>query len=439
MRPTHAGPGTRPGVGPSGPMGGTYLSPRRTVSVVLAGGRGKRMGSLTDEMSKPCLDFAGKFRIIDFTLSNLVNSGFRRIAVLTQYNSLGLLEHLRFGWSDLPGKLGEWIHAWPAQQSLSDPRWYQGTADALYQNLESLRALGPEQVLVVAGDHVYRMDYKYLLQDHLDTRADMTIACMEVPRLSATGFGVAGVDGEGRIRTWVEKSPDPPGLPEHPDLALASMGIYLFRADFLYEALARDAANPASSHDFGLDLIPALVPTARVMAHRFQRSCVQNPRRPGLYWRDVGTVDAYWEANLDLTGPEPLLDLYDPAWPIHTVTESLPPAKFFHDDQLRRGVTYNSLVSAGCVISGADIHRSVLFQQVRVEPYALLDEAVILPGSVIGEGGRLRRVVLAPGTRTPPGLVVGEDPEADARRFHRSPGGVTLVTNRMLERLGREA
>jgi glucose-1-phosphate adenylyltransferase len=393
------------------------------------------MAALTDDMAKPCLDFAGKFRIIDFALSNLVNSGFRRIAVLTQYNSHRLLEHLRFGWSDLPNKLNEWIHAWPAQQSQSNQTWYQGTADALYQNLASLRDLNPEHVLVVAGDHVYKMDYKFMLQDHLDTQADLTIACMEVPRQAATSFGVAGVSEDDRIHFWVEKSPDPPGLPGKPNCSFASMGIYLFKAEFLFDMLERDALDRDSHHDFGMDLIPYLVPRARVFAHRFERSCVQNPRQPGLYWRDVGTVDAYWKANLDLTEANPVLDLYDGSWPIHTHLESLPPAKFFHDDLFRRGVTYNSLVSAGCVVSGADIHRSVLFQKVRVHPYALLDEAVVLPGSDIGEKARLRRVVVAPKTRIPPDLVVGEDPELDAQRFYRSPGGVTIVSQGMLNRL----
>lgn len=424
--------GTLPSQMPHSTLKGTYLSPRRLVSVVLAGGRGKRMGALTEDLAKPCLDFGGKFRIIDFTLSNLVNSGFRRIAVLTQYNSHRLLEHLRFGWSDLPGKLDEWIHAWPAQQSPGNDNWYRGTADALYQNLESLKAFKAENVLILAGDHIYKMDYKLMLQDHLDRQADVTIACMEVPRLSATGFGVAGVDGDDRIRTWVEKSADPPGLPEHPDRSLASMGIYIFKADVLFWALVKDAQDAHSHHDFGLDVIPQLLPKAKVFAHRFERSCVQNPSRPGIYWRDVGTVDAYWEANLDLTESNPFLDLYDGSWPIHTHMESLAPAKFFHDDPRHRGVIYNSLVSAGCVVSAADIHRSVLYQRVRVHPNALLDEAVVLPGAEIGPGARLRRVVVAPKTRIPDGLVIGEDPKEDAARFYVSPGGITLVSQRML-------
>jgi glucose-1-phosphate adenylyltransferase len=289
--------------------------------------------------------------------------------------------------------------------------------------------------MILAGDHVYKMDYKYMLEDHLNHQADVTIACMEVPRILARNFGVAEVDGEDRIQSWVEKSVHPPCIPGKPNQALASMGIYLFKSQFLFDVLERDALDPGSTHDFGMDVIPSLLAQARVYAHRFERSCIQNPTRPGAYWRDVGTVDAYWEANLDLTSANPMLNLYEEAWPIHTHMDSLPPAKFIDDDPTHQGVAANSLVSPGCVMSGADIHRSILFSKVRVCRHALLDEAVVLPGAVIGEGARLRRVVIAPGCQTPSRLIVGDDPVSDARRFFRSPGGVTLITKPMIERL----
>ena len=417
------------------PLKETYLTPRHTIAVILAGGRGKRLMDLTDHLAKPGLDFAGKYKIIDFTLSNLINSGFRRVAVLTQYNSHRLLEHLQFGWTFLPGRLGEYIHVWPAQQSLDKDAWYSGTADAIYQNLANIQAFGPENVMILAGDHIYKMDYKFFLEDHLNANADLTIACLEVPRLSATGFGVAGVDGDDRITSWVEKSPDPPGLPDRPDMTLASMGIYLFKASFLKEVLERDAADRDSGHDFGSDLIPYLVPRARVFVHRFEKSCVRNPLRPESYWRDVGTVDAYWEANLDLTYAIPALNLYDEEWPIYSYIEALPSAKFVHSDPHRQGVAINSLVSAGCIVSGANVRQSVLFTNSRVHSHARLEESLVLPSADIGEHARLRRAVVAPGVRVPEHLVVGEDAEADAARFYRSASGVTLVSQRMLDQL----
>ena len=417
------------------PLKETYLTPRHTIAVILAGGRGKRLMDLTDHLAKPGLDFAGKYKIIDFTLSNLINSGFRRIAVLTQYNSHRLLEHLQFGWTFLPGRLGEYIHVWPAQQSLDKDAWYSGTADAIYQNLANIQAFGPENRMILAGDHIYKMDYKFFLEDHLNANADLTIACLEVPRLSATGFGVAGVDGDDRITSWVEKSPDPPGLPGRPDMTLASMGIYLFKASFLQEVLERDAADRDSGHDFGSDLIPYLVPRARVFVHRFEKSCVRNPLRPESYWRDVGTVDAYWEANLDLTYAIPALNLYDSDWPIYSYIEALPSAKFVHSDPHRQGVAINSLVSAGCIVSGANVRQSVLFTNSRVHSHARLEETLVLPNADIGEHARLRRAVVAPGVRVPEHLVVGEDAEADAARFYRSASGVTLISQRMLDPL----
>ena len=411
-----------------------FTAPQRSMSVILAGGRGTRLMDLTSAYSKPGLDFGGKFRIIDFTLSNCVNSGFRKIEVLTQYNSHRLLEHLQFGWTFLSSQLGEFVHVLPAQQSLERDLWYCGTADAVYQNIANLREHRPENVLILAGDHVYKMDYRLFLQDHLEQDADLTIACLEVPREWASAFGVAQVDEQGRIVAFVEKSPDPPTIPGKPDMCLASMGIYLFKADFLYQELVRDAEDPGSSHDFGKDLIPYLVPKARVFCHPFSRSCIKNLDRPP-YWRDVGTVEAYWEANLDLTYVEPALNLYDYDWPIFTHQPQLPSAKFVHSGPHRNGVALSSVVAGGSIISGATVYQSLLFSNVRVHSHAHLQEAVVLPEVDIGEQARLRRVVVAGGCRIPRGMVVGEDPEEDARRFYRTPNGITLVSQRMLDKL----
>jgi glucose-1-phosphate adenylyltransferase len=411
-----------------------FLAPQRTVAIILAGGRGTRLMDLTANLSKPGLDFGGKYRIIDFTLSNCVNSNIRKITVVTQYNSHRLLEHLQFGWSFLSGSLHEFVHVLPAQQCLERDVWYTGTADAVYQNIPNLRAHGPDNILVLAGDHIYKMDYRIFLEDHLNNDADMTIACLEVPRAEATSLGVAEVDGSDRIVAFLEKPANPPAIPGKPDLTFASMGIYLFKADFLFNELIRDAADPLSSHDFGRDLIPSLLARARVFAHRFARSSIPNLERPP-YWRDVGTVDAYWEANMDLTYVEPALNLYDYHWPIFTHQEQLPPAKFVHSDPHRNGVALSSLLSGGCIVSGATVNRSLLFSNVRVHSHASLDGAVVLPGADIGEHARLRKVVLGRGCRIPPGLVVGENPEEDAQRFHRTAVGVTLISQQMLDRL----
>jgi len=411
-----------------------FLAAQQTLAVILAGGRGARLFDLTSNLSKPGLDFGGKYRIIDFTLSNCVNSNIRKIAVLTQYNSHHLLEHLQAGWSFLSGRLNEFVHVLPAHQSMGSDLWYSGTADAVFQNIQELRGCRPETVLVLGGDHIYKMDYRIFLADHLERDADMTIACLEVPLEAARDLGVAEVDGEDRLTGFLEKPRAPRALPGKPGVALASMGIYLFKADFLYRELARDAQDPQSTHDFGKDLIPALLARARVFAHRFERSNIPNLDRPP-YWRDVGTVDAYWEANLDLTWVEPALNLYDYDWPIFTHQEQLPCAKFVHNDAHRNGVAVSSLVSGGCIVSGATVNQSLLFSKVRVHSHASLFEAVVLPGADIGEHARLRKVVVARGCRIPPGLVVGENAEEDALRFHRTPSGVTLVSQRMLDRL----
>ncbi len=417
------------------PIAEPRLSPRHTIALVMAGGRGKRLMDLTDQYSKPGLDFGGKYRIIDFTLSNCVNSGFRRIMVLTQYNSHRLLEHLQFGWTFLAGKLNEYVHVLPAQQSFDKNAWYSGTADAVYQNLSNIQSAKPKNVLILAGDHIYRMDYKLFLKDHLENQADMTIACLEVPRDAARGFGIAQVDATDRIVSFVEKPEDPPAIPGKPDHAFASMGIYLFNADFLYRELLRDAEDPNSGHDFGKDIIPKIVGEARVFAHRFESSCIPNAGHPEPYWRDVGSVDSYWEANMDLTNVLPALNLYDEAWPITTHQEQLPPAKFVHAGEMRNGVALSSLVSGGCVISGAHVHHSLLSSRVFVHSHARLDGVMVLPDCDIGRHARLRRCIVARDCHIPEGLVVGEDPEEDARRFYRTESGITLISQRMIDQL----
>ncbi|MFC7332611.1 glucose-1-phosphate adenylyltransferase [Rhodocista pekingensis] len=411
-------------------------APRHAIALVLAGGRGSRLRQLTDRRAKPAVHFGGKFRIIDFALSNCINSGFRRVSVLTQYKSHSLLRHLQRGWNFLRGEIGEFIDLLPAQQRIDDTSWYQGTADAVYQNLDILRGHRAEWVLILAGDHIYKMDYAAMLSWHILNGADCTVGCIEVPRAQATGFGVMHVDDQNRVVGFLEKPADPPGMPGRPDMALCSMGIYIFNAQFLYDQLDRDARDPASSRDFGKDLIPWLVPRAKVLAHHFSDSCVYN-RAPGSepYWRDVGTVDAYWEANLDLCHVSPSLDLYDRNWPIFTYQEQLPPAKFVFDDDDRRGHAVDSMVSAGCIISGSTVRRSMLFNNVRVHSYASLTDAVVLPEVEVGRNARLNRVVVDRGCHIPEGLVVGEDPEEDARRFHRTEGGVVLITRDMLARL----
>ncbi len=408
---------------------------QKTLAVILAGGRGQRLMDLTRDQAKPGLDFGGKFKIIDFTLSNCVNSGVRRVLVLTQYNSHQLLEHLQLGWTFLPAKLGEFVHVLPAEQNHAGDLWYAGTADAVYQNLQDLKARGPEHILILAGDHVYKMDYRLFLEDHVYREADATVACLEVPREQATGFGVASVDDQDRIVGWIEKPEDPPGIPDKPHLAFASMGIYLFRAEFLYEILQRDAEEPTSSHDFGKDVIPYLVEQGtRIYAHRFTRSCIPNLDKPP-YWRDVGTLDAYWEASMDLTAVDPALNLYDTAWPVLTHQEQLPPAKFVHSGPHRNGMAIASVVSGGCIVSGAMVYNSLLSSRVRAHSHAHIQDSVILPDVDIARHARLRRCIVARGCCIPEGLVVGEDPVLDAQRFHRTPGGVTLISQRMLDRL----
>jgi glucose-1-phosphate adenylyltransferase len=405
---------------------------RQTMAVILAGGRGTRLGALTDNRAKPAVPFGGKFRIIDFALSNCINSGIRRIGIATQYQSHGLIHHVQRGWSFLDGRFNEFVELLPAQQS-SNCEWYKGTADAVYQNLELLRNHDPRLILVLAGDHVYKMDYTRMLYEHVDRGADMTVGCVEVPVEEAAGqLGVMAVDRDWRVVGFDEKPAAPKQIPGRGGAALGSMGIYVFNADFLFDQLVDDAVREDSGHDFGHDLIPRLVESdARVFAHRLQDSCAQlTEGRP--YWRDVGTIDAFWEANLELTRVSPALNLYDQNWPIWTHQEQLPPAKFVFDMEGRRGAAIDSMVSGGCIVSGSTIYNSILFSNVRVHSFCELGEAVVLPDVVVGRGAKLRRVVLDQGCRIPPGLVVGHDVEEDRKRFHVTEKGVTLITPTML-------
>ncbi|MCA0434629.1 MAG: glucose-1-phosphate adenylyltransferase [Proteobacteria bacterium] len=409
---------------------------RDAMAYVLAGGRGSRLMELTDRRAKPAVPFGGKSRIIDFALSNAVNSGIRRIGVATQYKAHSLIRHLQRGWTFLRPERNEGFDILPASQRVSEDQWYAGTADAVYQNLDIILTYKPKYIVILAGDHIYKMDYELMLQQHVDSGADVTIGCLEVPRMEATGFGVMHVDTKDRITAFVEKPKDPPGLPDNPDMALASMGIYVFEMDFLAGLLRRDAADKKSSRDFGKDIIPYVVNNGKAVAHRFNKSCVRSDLELESYWRDVGTVDAYWEANVDLTDTVPKLDLYDQNWPIWTHGEVTPPAKFVHDLEGRRGLAVASLVSGGCVVSGAAIRRSLLFTNVRVNSFTTLEEVVALPRVTVGRNCILKKVVIDSDVIVPEGLVVGEDPEIDAKRFRRTEGGVCLITKPMLDRLG---
>ena len=410
---------------------------RRTLALVLAGGRGSRLRDLTNVRAKPAVHFGGKFRIIDFALSNCINSGMRSIGVITQYKSHSLLRHLQRGWSFLRKELNEFVELLPAQQRVDEEHWYQGTADAVYQNLDIIRdeSRPPEYILILAGDHVYKMDYWVMLRDHVQSGRKVTVGCIEVPRRDAHAFGVMAIDDARHITQFVEKPADPPAMPGNPDVSLASMGIYIFNAPYLYQLLEEDARNADSSHDFGKDLIPRAVAEGQAQAHPFSLSAITTPPFSGPYWRDVGTIDAYWAANLDLASTTPALNMYDKDWPIWTYQEQLAPAKFVHDEDGRRGMAVDSLVSGGCIVSGSVIRNSVLFSSILVRSYSEINEAVVLPDVQINRHCRLRKVVIDRGCKLPEGLVIGEDPELDARRFHRTEGGVVLVTQQMLDAL----
>lgn len=404
---------------------------RLTLALVLAGGRGSRLGQLTDWRAKPSVPFAGKFRIIDFTLSNCVNSGIRRIGICTQYKAQSLIRHVQHGWSFLDGRMGEFVELLPAQQRVT-AEWYLGTADAVYQNLDILRRHAPDYVLILAGDHVYKMDYGKMLADHASKSAKMTAACIEMPISDGRTFGVMQVEADGRIVGFEEKPAQPAAIPGQPDRVLASMGIYVFDAPFLYEQLLRDADDRSSSHDFGKDIIPRLVREGNaVYAHRFSESCV-NMTEGVPYWRDVGSVDAYWEANIALTKVTPDLNLYDKDWPIWTYQMQLPPAKFVFDDNDRRGMAVDSMVSGGCIISGSLVKRSLLFSNVHVHEYCTIEDSVILPDVDIGQGVVLKHAVVDKYCMLPQGLAVGIDPAEDRKRFHVTEKGITLIVPEML-------
>lgn len=401
---------------------------RNTISLILAGGKGSRLKQLTDWRAKPAVPFGGKFRIIDFPLSNCINSGIRKIAVLTQYKSHSLIRHLQRGWGFLRGEFSEFVELLPAQQRIEES-WYAGTADAVYQNLDIIRSYRPEYVLILAGDHIYKMDYGPMIAHHVASRADMTIGCIEVSLEAAQGFGVMAVDEHGRVIEFEEKPEHPKSMPNKPDQALASMGIYVISANFLYEQLIKDADDTNSSHDFGKDIIPAIIGSKRVFTYSFKD--VQRGKQ--AYWRDVGTVDAFWEANIELVSVTPPLNLYDKHWPIWTYQEQLPPAKFVFDDDERRGMAVDSMVSGGCIISGAKIVNSLLFSNVHLHSYSLLEQTVVLPDVDVGEHCHIRKAVLDKGCIIPAGTEIGLDRAEDERRgFYVSESGVVLVTPEML-------
>jgi glucose-1-phosphate adenylyltransferase len=415
----------------------TYSTPlsRSTMAYVLAGGRGSRLMELTETRAKPAVYFGGKSRIVDFALSNALNSGIRRIGVATQYKAHSLIRHLQRGWNFLQPTRNESFDILPASQRISEDRWYAGTADAVWQNVDIIDSYAPEYLVILAGDHIYKMDYEKMLIQHVNSGADVTVACIEVPIAEATGFGVMDVDADERIVSFVEKPAHPPEMPDRPGWALASMGIYVFTRRFLNEELRRDAADPGSSRDFGKDIIPWLVTHGKAVVHRFSQSCVRSKAEGEPYWRDVGTLDAYWEANIDLTDVVPALDLYDHDWPIWTYAEITPPAKFVHNEEGRRGIGISSLVSGGCIISGASLLRSLLFTGVQIHSYCAIENAVILPYVDIGRYARLTNVIVDRGVKIPAGLVAGEDPVEDARRFRCTARGVCLITQGMIDRL----
>ncbi|MFT4959691.1 MAG: glucose-1-phosphate adenylyltransferase [Paracoccaceae bacterium] len=408
---------------------------QQTMAFVLAGGRGSRLQELTDIRAKPAVYFGGKSRIIDFALSNVVNSGIRRIGVATQYKAHSLIRHLQRGWSFFRAERNESLDILPASMRLGGDNWYKGTADAVTQNLDIVEALDVKYILILAGDHIYKQDYSLMIKQHVESGAEVTVGCIEVPINEASAFGVMDVDENDRILEFVEKPENPPAMPGDPDQALASMGIYVFEKDFLCDLLRKDAENPKSTNDFGHDLIPDLVRKGTAVAHPFSRSCVMTGTETKPYWRDVGTIDAYWQANIDLTDFMPELDLYDNLWPIWTYSELTPPAKFIHNEDGRRGQAVSSMVSGGCIISGSTLNRCLLFTGVKTHSFSELTGVVAMPYAEVGRRARLTNVVLDRDVVIPPELVVGEDPEFDALRFRRTENGICLITRAMIEKL----
>ncbi len=405
---------------------------QRSMVFVLAGGRGSRLKELTDRRVKPAVYFGGKGRIIDFALSNALNSGIRRMAIATQYKAHSLIRHCQRGWSFFRAERNEFLDVLPASQRSGNENWYLGTADAVTQNIDIVDSYDVDYVIILAGDHIYKMDYEVMLRQHVETGADVTVGCLTVPRMEATAFGVMATDKDARITSFLEKPADPPATPEDPSKALASMGIYVFKWSFLRDLLKKDAEDTNSSHDFGNDLIPDIVKNGKAVAHRFTDSCVRSKDAPA-YWKDVGTVDAFWESNIDLTNFTPELNLWDKNWPIWTYSESVPPAKFIHDERDRRGMAISSMVSGGCIISGTEVRNSVLFTNVHSNSYSVLDHAVVLPRVQINRSARLRNVVIDSGVVIPEGLVVGEDRVEDAKWFRVTDRGTVLITQAMLD------
>ncbi|CNE25178.1 glucose-1-phosphate adenylyltransferase [Yersinia nurmii] len=411
------------------------LLPLKSVALILAGGRGSRLKDLTAARAKPAVHFGGKFRIIDFALSNCLNSGIRRIGVITQYQSHSLVQHIQRGWSFLNEEMNEFVDLLPAQQRFSTEEWYKGTADAVYQNLDIIHRYNAEYIVILAGDHIYKMDYSRMLIDHVEKGAKCSVACIPVPLSEASGFGVMEVSPDYQIKSFTEKPEVPISMPGNPDMALASMGIYIFNADYLYKLLLEDMNTLGSCHDFGKDLIPKITERGEAWAHPFTLSCVTSNGDLPPYWRDVGTLDAYWRANLDLASVTPELDMYDRSWPIRTHMEPLPPAKFVQDRSGSHGMTMNSLVSGGCIVSGSVVVHSVLFPRVRVNSFCTIDSAVLLPDVNVGRSCRLRRCIIDRACQIPEGMVIGENAEEDSARFYRSEGGIVLVTREMLAQL----
>jgi glucose-1-phosphate adenylyltransferase len=405
------------------------------MAFVLAGGRGSRLKELTDRRAKPAVFFGGKARIIDFALSNSMNSGIRRIGVATQYKAHSLIRHLHRGWGFFRPERNESLDILPASQQVNEDNWYLGTADAVYQNIDIIDSYAPKYMVILAGDHIYKQDYSVMLEEHVKSGADVTVGCIAASLDEAKGFGVMAVDENDQITEFVEKPENPPSMPGDPTQALCSMGIYVFETALLFKLLREDAANPNSSRDFGKDIIPQLVSGGKAMAHPFSRSCVMSGLEKEPYWRDVGTVDAFWQANIDLTDFEPELDIYDTEWPIWTYQELTSPAKFIHNEEGRRGQAVSSMVSGNCIISGSSLHRCLMYTGVRVNSFSQLDGVVAMPYVDIGRNVRLTNVVIDRGVVIPQGLVVGEDAELDTKRFRRTDNGVCLITQDMIDRL----
>ncbi|HHR5883112.1 TPA: glucose-1-phosphate adenylyltransferase [Providencia alcalifaciens] len=411
--------------------------PSNTVALILAGGKGSRLKALTQKQPKPSLHFGGKFRIIDFTLSNCINSGIYRVGILTQYYSHHLIQHIQHSWSFLNGKSNEFIEIFPAQQKLDAEDWYQGTADAIFQNLDVISQYQAKYIIVLAGDHIYKMDYSRMLLDHVEKGSQCTVACIEVPCSQASELGIMDINDDEQIINFIEKPLFPPSMPGKPYVALASMGVYVFDAQYLYQLLAEEQQQQNTQHDFGKNLIPKAVQQGKAWAHPFSRSCVYSDFNMGTspYWRDVGTIDAYWNANIDLVSAKPALDMYDPQWSIRTGHSPLAPARFIQGESLQSPQITNTLINAGSIVEDAKIANSVIFQNVRVNAHSQLDACVILPDVSIGYACRLQRCIIDSGCVLPNKLVIGEDPQWDAQHFYRSEGGVVLVTQKMLDSL----